>query len=1001
MTPERYRQIGELYHAALNVKTEERAAFLERACEGDEELRREVESLVESHERSGNFIAEPALAGAARMLADSKATELIGQTIARYRVVSLIGAGGMGRVYLAEDTGLGRRVALKLLPEHFTNDKNQVQRFRQEARAASALNHPNILTVHEVGQVDGVEFIATEYVEGETLRARLARAPFAVREALDIATQIADALVAAHRTGIVHRDVKPENVMIRSDGYVKVLDFGLAKLTENVTGTRPAELDAPTAIRTNPGVVMGTAEYMSPEQARGIQVDARTDVWSLGVVIYEMVAGRRPFEEATHGDTVVSILEREPVPLLRHAPQSPPELERIVSKALAKDTDERYQTIKDMAIDLKRLKQRLEIEAEIKRSGQPTSGGDAASDMGRGGQKAAAETDTRAARVSAVEEARTTSSVEYVVGEIKRHKQWAALVGAGLILLLGSIGYGLYITLRQPKPPLRLFQAVKVTRLTATGKAKVAAISPDGKYVVYAEEDNQQQSLWLLNIATGSTVQILPPAEYKTLGGVTFSPDGNYIYYLADSTLFQLPDLGGTPLKVSQNVSNSYSAHAVTFSPDGRQIAFKRVFPENNESAIVIADADGAGERILASIKRPRSLGAAPAWSPDGKVIAASSLTEAGNQEVIIVRVADGTSVALPSRRFQYVGQVAWLPDGSGLFVIAQGGSAFKQVWQISYPGGEARNLTNDTNNYDTISLTAEGRALTAVRLEQHAHIWVMPSDATVQAKQLTDGFDKFDGTDGIDWLPDGKIIFFARPKGWDETWVVNADGTNAKQLTKDVGIFHSSPDGRHFVAQSSDAEGIGLWRINVSDGSEQRLTRGTDLWGNYSPDGNWVVYTRYAENVGLWKVQAAGGEAVRLTNLSGAAVAPAVSPDNKLIAFCWWKSRRGYPPSEIALVPFNGGEVIKTFNVSIDYSDGYGKEALQWTPDGQFISFIASRDGVSNIWRQPVDGKPPTQVTNFQTGRVFNFAYSPDGKQLALSRGKFNRDVVMISDFK
>lgn len=210
MTPERYRQIGELYHSVLNVKTEERDAFLDRECEGDEDLRCEVESLIKSHEQSAGFIAEPALADAAQVLADSKSTELIGHTIARYRVLSLVGAGGMGRVYLAEDTVLGRRVALKLLPEHFTNDKNQVQRFRQEARAASALNHPNILTVHEVGQVDGAEFIATEYVEGETLRARLTRTPLNIREALGIAAQVADALVAAHEAGIIHRDIKPE-----------------------------------------------------------------------------------------------------------------------------------------------------------------------------------------------------------------------------------------------------------------------------------------------------------------------------------------------------------------------------------------------------------------------------------------------------------------------------------------------------------------------------------------------------------------------------------------------------------------------------------------------------------------------------------------------------------------------------------------------------------------------------------------------------------------------
>ncbi len=291
MTPERYRQIGETYHAALEVAPEKRASFLDRVCAGDAALRGEVESLISSHEHAGDFIKAPALAVAAEMIAEGETDDLKGQTVGRYKILSLLGAGGMGRVYLAEDTELGRRVALKFLPEYFTNDKNQVQRFRQEARAASALNHPNILTVYEVGQMNGTEFIAAEYVARETLRARITRTSFNVRESLDVATQVADALVAAHEAGIVHRDIKPENVMIRRDGYVKVLDFGLAKLTENTSGLRPADFEAPTipAIKTSPGVVMGTAEYMSPEQARGLTVDTRTDVWSLGVVVYEMV----------------------------------------------------------------------------------------------------------------------------------------------------------------------------------------------------------------------------------------------------------------------------------------------------------------------------------------------------------------------------------------------------------------------------------------------------------------------------------------------------------------------------------------------------------------------------------------------------------------------------------------------------------------------------------------------------------------------------------------
>jgi eukaryotic-like serine/threonine-protein kinase len=430
MTPERFRHVGEIYHAALAVEAQKRASFLDHMCAGDAELRSEVESLIASHEQAADFIDAPALAVAAELLAETGADALIGQTIARYRIDSLLGAGGMGRVYLADDTLLGRRVALKFLPEYFTNDKNQVQRFRQEARAASALNHPNILTVYEVGQVNRTEFMATEYVEGETLRARLKNGSFTPREALNVATQIADALVAAHEAGIVHRDMKPENVMLRRDGYVKVLDFGLAKLTENLASI--GSLSTQSSIRTNPGVVMGTVSYMSPEQARGGEIDGRTDIWSLGVVLYEMLTGRAPFEGETASHLVVSILETDPPTLAQFMKKPPAELERIVRKMLRKNRDERYETVKDLALDLKNLKQELEVEARLERF--------ISSEV----RKGVSQTIDSPAKTSArtdVGVVYPTSSAEYLVNEIKRHSLTAALAAAAVIVLVATVTY--------------------------------------------------------------------------------------------------------------------------------------------------------------------------------------------------------------------------------------------------------------------------------------------------------------------------------------------------------------------------------------------------------------------------------------------------------------------------------------------------------------------------------------------------------------------------------
>ena len=351
MTPERYQQIGDLYHAALEIDAAERAAFLERECAADEDLRREVESLIASHEQSADFIATPAISVAAELLAAREAEGLKGQVVGRYRVLSLIGSGGMGRVYLAEDTGLGRRVALKLLPEHFTHDKNQVQRFRQEALAASALNHPNILTVYEIGEWHGRDFIATEFVEGVTLRTRMRR-KLSLSAAIDIAQQVAAALSAAHAAGIVHRDIKPENLMIRPDGLVKILDFGIAKYAEPKRMRDSKE----SWIKTATGVVVGTTAYMSPEQARAQEVDARTDIWSLGVILYEMIARRLPFPGKTPMDRVAAILEREPGPLSNHRGRLPDKLQQIINRALAKDKDARYARASDMSEDLRALR---------------------------------------------------------------------------------------------------------------------------------------------------------------------------------------------------------------------------------------------------------------------------------------------------------------------------------------------------------------------------------------------------------------------------------------------------------------------------------------------------------------------------------------------------------------------------------------------------------------------------------------------------------------------
>lgn len=361
MKPERWRQINDLFESAAERAPEERAAFLEEACHGDQNLRREVESLIACDERSENFIESPAVQVVLDLLADDTAGATVGELIGHYRIESLIGVGGMGEVYLARDERLGRRVALKFLPKRLTSDKMQLSRFESEARAASALNHPNILTVYEIGTEGDRQFIATEFIEGVTLRASLADGGINSRDALEIAAQVASALTAAHEAGVVHRDIKPENIMLRPDGYAKVLDFGIAKLAEGRPTPEHHELATTATLQTRPGLVLGTARYMSPEQARGQKVDARSDIWSLGVVLYEMVAGIPPFTGETPSDCIASILTKEPPPLSGVLPDVPLKLEEILQKALRKDRDERYQTTRELLGDLHTLKGEMEL----------------------------------------------------------------------------------------------------------------------------------------------------------------------------------------------------------------------------------------------------------------------------------------------------------------------------------------------------------------------------------------------------------------------------------------------------------------------------------------------------------------------------------------------------------------------------------------------------------------------------------------------------------------
>ncbi len=373
-SPQDMMQLEELFHEAVGLEPGERADFIARVRASRPELATKVESLIAAHERPDSLVDAPAFEAAAEMIAATNSALVVGQVVGHYQILAPLGKGGMGEVYLAKDTTLDRKVALKLLLTEFTGHTDRLRRFILEAKTASSLNHPNIITIHEIGQIEQAHFIATEFIDGETLRQHIAKTRMKLPEILEVAIQTAGALQAAHAAGIVHRDIKPENIMLRPDGYVKVLDFGLAKLTEKShQSLADSQVDTMVKADTKPGTVMGTVNYMSPEQARGQSLDQRTDVFSFGVVLYEMAAGRMPFEAATSLDTLVAILEKEPASLDQFAPEIPAEYQRIISKALRKDPEERYQTVKDLLIDLKTFREELLFEKKLSRSRPPRS----------------------------------------------------------------------------------------------------------------------------------------------------------------------------------------------------------------------------------------------------------------------------------------------------------------------------------------------------------------------------------------------------------------------------------------------------------------------------------------------------------------------------------------------------------------------------------------------------------------------------------------------------
>jgi Tol biopolymer transport system component/tRNA A-37 threonylcarbamoyl transferase component Bud32 len=945
MTPERWQQIKEVFQAALELDQNARSGFLDHACGDDAELRKEVDGLLTAHAQTANIVDQSVFQLAARLIEAGDSDWLIGRRIGPYQITREIGRGGMGEVYLAQDARLGRRVAIKLLPARFTFEEDRVRRFQQEARAASALNHPNIVTIHEIGEHDGLHFIVTEFIEGHTLRALIGDG-LAINQALEIAIQAAGALAAAHQVGIIHRDIKPENIMLRPDGYVKVLDFGLAKLSERTVLRNDSGEDI-SWLDTSPGIVMGTVSYMSPEQVRGFAVDARTDIFALGVVLYEMLTGRKPFAGETTSDVIAAILEREPQPLGQLRDEISYDLQRIVNKALAKDREWRYQSIKELLIDLTHLKEEMRLDWKLRQSGSGNvSGGSSGARAGvmaqgepynymatrvMGGDHPAIKTGDQAAQ--------PTAPVAPFFSRILGSRKMALL--ALVLIVLTGLGFLLYRRLSSRAPVTPVFEKMRLSRITNTGNVFGTTISPDGKYILYVARQEHKAALQLRQLSTGSEVQLAPPASVS-YWGFTFTNDGSYVYYhYGDASnhagvLFRVPVLGGTPKKILDNIGGG-----VRFSPDDTRMIFARNDNQLGGRVLVSANIDGSDEQVI--ITPSQGFTWTYDWSPDGKTIACSirKQDERGQPSWQVMEISpDGRqSHPVTAPRKRAITGLCWLPDKSAIIVTAvDETTSLQQVWYVAYATGEMHRITNDLMDYRDLHITADGKTLVASQQSTVSNVWVADSADIRHAQQITSGLGAFHE---VYWTSDNKLLYRFVDNSKADIWEMAIDGTARKQLTSESGNSYmpaASADGRTLVFTSSRTGLYQVWRSDRDGRNQKQLTDApSDVYNPcVTPDGQWLLYQQeLSTDWTVLKMPINGGPSVSLTE--GKVDSWALSPDGKWLAYRVYDEQK--KNFQILIKSFEGGTPMKTL-------DGADLEIEAWARDGKAL-FCLHRNGV------------------------------------------------------